>query len=138
MLDAVIAGATDAELEGAVTVTVRSALHATASDVLDADAFIVGTPVNIGYMSGALKHFFDQIYYPTLRDKHGAPFGVWMHGATDAAAAVRAVDAIATGLGWRRAHEDVIAIGGVDAVIEEQCRCLGATVAAVALTQRET
>jgi multimeric flavodoxin WrbA len=44
----------------------RPALSATALDVLQADGYILGTPANLGYMSGALKHFFDQIYYPCL------------------------------------------------------------------------
>lgn len=131
MLEAVLAGTRDPELDP-VDVVVRSALAATASDVLAADAYLLGTPVYIGYMSGALKHFFDQVYYPTLMDRRGAPFGLWLHGSTDAAGAVRAVDAITTGLGWQRAHDDVISIGEVDAAVDERCYSLGATVAALA------
>ncbi|MGZ4717807.1 MAG: flavodoxin family protein, partial [Acidimicrobiales bacterium] len=63
LLDAVRAGATDPQIVG-VEVVVRAALEATASDVLAADGYLLGTPANLGYMSGALKHFFDQIYYP--------------------------------------------------------------------------
>lgn len=131
MLEAVLAGTRDPDVPSC-DVIVRAALAATAPDVLEADAFLLGSPVNIGYISGALKHFFDQIYYPTLHARQGAPFGVWLHGATDAAGAVRAIDAITTGLGWRRGHDDVIAIGGVSAGVEEQCYSLGATIAALA------
>ena len=65
MLEAVLDGAGTDEIED-VEVVVRPALAATAVDVLGADGYLLGTPANIGYMSGALKHFFDTIYYPCL------------------------------------------------------------------------
>ena len=63
MFEAVMSGATNEAIEG-VTVVARPALVAAAIDVLKADGYLLGTPANIGYMSGALKHFFDQVYYP--------------------------------------------------------------------------
>ena len=82
MFEAVQSGATDPQIEG-VDVVARAALQATASDVLGADGFLLGTPANLGYMSGALKHFFDQIYYPCLDATVGRPFGVYVHGNSD-------------------------------------------------------
>src|SRR4029079_6504485 len=61
LADAVVAGAGDEAIEG-VEVVVRSALEASADDVLAADGYVLGTPANFGYMSGALKHFFDTIF----------------------------------------------------------------------------
>src|ERR1700722_15730403 len=81
MLEAVVSGARDPELTG-IDVAVQPALAATVSDVLAADGFVLGTPANIGYMSGALKHFFDQVYYPCLQAKIGAPYGLYVHGAS--------------------------------------------------------
>ena len=129
MLEAVIAGARDPELEG-VDVAVMPALAATVPDVLAADGFVLGTPANIGYMSGALKHFFDQVYYPCLLAKTGAPYGLYVHGGSDTAGAVRAVKAIATGLSWREANQPVVSTGPVSAATERACYELGATVAA--------
>ena len=129
MLEAAVAGARDPELEG-VEVVVTPALAATVPDVLAADAFVLGTPANIGYMSGALKHFFDQIYYPCLQAKTGAPYGLYVHGASDTTGAVRAVKSIATGMGWAEVVNPVTAIGPVSKDIERQCYELGATVAA--------
>ena len=129
MLEAVVAGAHDPEL-GGIDVTVSPALAATIPDVLAADGFVLGTPANIGYMSGALKHFFDQIYYPCLQAKPGAPYGLYVHGASDTTGAVRAVTSIATGLGWAEVVKPVVAIGPVGKDSERQCYELGATVAA--------
>src|SRR5579862_7346409 len=78
MLEAALAGARDPEL-GDVEVVVAPALAAGVPDVLAADGFLLGTPANIGYMSGALKHFFDQVYYPCLQAKRGAPVGLYVH-----------------------------------------------------------
>ena len=131
MLEAVVAGARDPELaEAGIDVVVSPALAATAVDVLSADAFVLGTPANIGYMSGALKHFFDQVYYPCLDAKAGAPYGLYVHGASDTTGAVRAVTSIASGLGWAEVVSPVVAIGPVGKDVERQCYELGATVAA--------
>jgi NAD(P)H-dependent FMN reductase len=132
MLEAVLAGARDPDLTG-IDVVVRPALSATPSDVLEAHGFLLGTPANIGYMSGALKHFFDQIYYPTLLAHPGAPFGLWVHGASDVGGAVRSVEQVTTGLGWRRVHEEVAVTGEVTPDVEQVCYSLGGTVAATLL-----
>jgi len=78
MLLEAIAGANDPAI-GGVDVVLRPALTATAVDVLEADGYLLGTPVNLGYISGALKHFFDQIYYPCLDATKGRPFGAYLH-----------------------------------------------------------
>ena len=129
MLEAALAGARDPEL-GGIDVAVIPALAATVPDVLAADGFVLGTPANIGYMSGALKHFFDQIYYPCLLAKVRAPYGLYVHGASDTTGAVRAVKSIAAGLGWAEVISPLEAIGPVGKDVERQCYELGATVAA--------
>src|SRR6185436_17154069 len=110
LLDAVLAGARTDEIDG-VDVEVRAALAATVPDVLAADGFVLGTPANIGYMSGALKHFFDQIYYPCRLAKANSPYGLYVHGNSDTAGAVKGVETIATGLGWQRVHAPVTVVG---------------------------
>ena len=94
MLEAVLAGARNDAIEG-VDVVVRPALAATAVDVLAADGYLLGTPANIGYMSGALKHFFDCVYHPILEAAVGRPYALYVHGGSDTTGAVRAVESIA-------------------------------------------
>src|SRR6195952_3559 len=110
MYGAVQAGATDPQIED-VEVVALAALSATAHDVLAADGYLLGTPANLGYMSGALKHFFDQIYYPCLESTVAHPFGVYVHGNNDTTGAIRAVGMITTGLQWRLAQAPVSVIG---------------------------
>jgi multimeric flavodoxin WrbA len=106
------------------------ALAAGVPDVLAADGFVLGTPANIGYMSGALKHFFDQVYYPCLQAKARAPYGLYVHGDSDTTGAVRAVTSIAAGLGWAEVVKPVTATGPVGKDVARKCYELGATVAA--------
>lgn len=129
MLEALISGATAPEIEN-VEVMRRPALSATASDVLAADGYLLATPANLGYISGALKHFFDQVYYPCLDATQGRPFGYYVHGGSDVTGAVRAIDSITTGLGWRRAANPVTVTGEPTKADTEACWELGATLAA--------
>lgn len=129
LLDAVRTGASDPQIDG-VDVVVRAALAATAVDVMSADGYILGTPANLGYMSGALKHFFDTIYYPCLDETVGRPFGVYVHGNDDATGALRAIETITTGLRWTPAQRPVSVTGAPTAADRDACWELGASIAA--------
>jgi hypothetical protein len=129
MFESVVAGAKTEDIEG-VEVVIAPALTAGAADVLAADGYLLGTPANIGYMSGALKHFFDTVYYPCLEATRRRPYGLYVHGASDTGGAVRAVEAIATGLKWRRVRPPVCVVGVPGRADLDACRELGATVAA--------
>jgi NAD(P)H-dependent FMN reductase len=129
MFESAASGARTDEIEG-VDVVVRPALTAGAADVLAADGYLLGTPANIGYMSGALKHFFDTVYYPCLEATTRRPYGLYVHGASDTGGAVRAVESIATGLGWRSVRPAVSVTGAPAKADLEACWELGALVAA--------
>lgn len=134
LLESVLDGARTPELED-VEVVVRPALSCSAIEVLEADAYVVGTPANLGYMSGALKHFFDTVYYPCLDATRGRPFGCYVHGNDDTAGALRGIEKIVTGLGWKRVTDDVALVGPVDRDGRDRCWNLGATVAAAAIDE---
>lgn len=130
MFEAVVAGARTDEIED-VDVLIRPALSTSATDVLEADGYLLGTPVNLGYLSGALKHFFDGVYYPCLEATNGRPYAAYLHGNNDATGAIRALDSITTGMGWRRLRPPLVVTGGAPSRAEVQsCWELGAAVAA--------
>src|SRR5690606_8560527 len=80
-------------LEGleSVTLVERNALDATVDDVLAADGYILGSTANFGYISGALKHFFDTTFYPAHEATEGRPFSFWIHGGYDTTGAEQAM-----------------------------------------------
>lgn len=129
LLEAVLDGARDPDITG-VDVEVRPALAATLPDMLDADGYLFGTTANFGYMSGALKHFFDIVYYPSLDHVAGRPYGLWVHGNNDTAGAVNAVEKLATGLALAKSADALEIVGGIDRGVRERAYELGGTLAA--------
>ena len=129
LFEAARSGASDPQIEG-VEVVARPALAATAVDVLEADGYLLGTPANLGYMSGALKHFFDTIYYPCLEATAGRPYGVYVHGNDDTAGALAALDRIVTGLRWKAAQPPLSLTGPPDRAALDAAWELGAAVSA--------
>ena len=134
LVERVLAGANDPEVAAAgptpVEVVSRPALTATALDALEADGYIVGCPANLGYLAGALKHFFDLAYYPCLDVTAGRPFASYLHGNDDTSGAARALDRITTGLAWNRVAAPVEITGEPGRADLDACWDLGATVAA--------
>ena len=128
MLESLLAGLKQPEL-AEVEVVTRAALAAGPVDVLAADGIVLGTPVNIGYMSGAMKHFFDLTYYPCLAQTVGLPFSYYVHGDNNVAGATRAIDQITKGLGWREVAKPVSCTGAMTSQQDGDLRALGATVA---------
>lgn len=130
MFEAVLAGATDPDIDG-VEVVRRPALTVSPVEMLEADGYVLGTPANLGYISGALKLAFDQSYYQLLDSTRGRPFGVYIHGNEGTEGAERALDGITAGLGWVKGAETVVVSGKPDKADVEACWNLGATVAAI-------
>ena len=99
LAEAVIRGARRTE---GVTVRDVRALDATLDDLLWAEAVIFGTPENFGYMSGALKDFFDRTFYPAQGKVSQLPYALFVKAGNDGTGAVTSVERIARdGEGWR-------------------------------------
>jgi multimeric flavodoxin WrbA len=129
MASAVITGARHPDIEH-VDVVVKDALEATAEDLLRADGFILGTPENFGYMSGALKYFLDRAYYPCLEKVAGRPYGLFVRAGNDGQGAITSIQRILQGLAVREVHDPVLISGKFDDRRLEECTELGMTLAA--------
>ena len=134
LVEAAVEGATDpmiAEALGsAVDVRVMGALEAGVEDVMAADGYLLATPENFGYMSGALKDFFDRTYYPCLEHTRGRPYGLLVKARGDGLGAVGAVVPLAAGLEWRAVLEPLVVRGDVTADHLAAARELGGSLAA--------
>lgn len=129
--EAVLAGLQIEDL-GEIEVVSRPALTASAHDTLTASGVVLLCPVNIGYLAGAMKHYFDQIYYPCLDATKSLPFGAVLHSGSDASGALRALEAITTGMGWQPVADPIVVTGEADATVKEQVSELASTVGAYA------
>ncbi len=128
MVDAVILGATQPAVEH-VRCRWLPPLQAGPESVLECDGIILGTTENLGYMSGALKDFFDRIYYPCLERKQGLPYVLYVRAGHDGTGTRRAVGSICTGLRWNPVQEPLICRGPWQDAFLQQCTDLGAVMA---------
>ena len=129
MADAVVNGATSRDVDG-VEVRVKTALEADVDDLVWADAFILGTPENFGYMSGAMKYFLDRVFYPCENKINGKPWAMFVRAGNDGTGAISSVRRILSGLAVREVQEPVLIVGEFDESRLQKCEELGLTMAA--------
>ncbi len=126
---AVVNGASHAEISG-IEARYTQPLETGPEEVLAADAIILGTTENFGYMSGAMKDFFDRIYYPCLEKTESLPYAIFIRAGNDGLGARSSIERIAKGLAWKQVQEPLICCGPWQDVFLEQCEELGMTLAA--------
>ncbi len=129
MAQAVFRGANAEEIDE-VEVRMLKAFDAAVEDLLWADALILGTPENFGYMSGGMKDFLDRTFYPCEGKLEGMPYSIFVSAGNDGSGAVTAVERIANGYAFRKIQEPVIARGELTDKHLQSCEELGMTVAA--------
>ena len=129
MAEAVIKGATCPDIDG-VEVRIRDALEADDSDMVWCDGFILGTPENFGYMSGALKYFLDRVYYACLDHVAGRPYALFVRAGNDGSGAISSIERILSGLAVRAVQDPVLIAGDFDESRLAECEQLGMTLAA--------
>ncbi|HIQ52532.1 MAG TPA: flavodoxin family protein [Pseudomonas pachastrellae] len=129
LAEAALRGARHPDIEQVETRWVPP-LEAQPQDVLQADAIILGTTENLGYMSGALKDFFDRCYYPVLEEKQGLPCALYIRAGMDGTGTRRAVESIITGLRWNWVQAPLTLRGEWQDAFEQQVEELGMYMAA--------
>ncbi|MBL94385.1 MAG: flavodoxin [Magnetovibrio sp.] len=128
MRDRVVKGAATSNTDR-VIVNCSSPFDATPIEVKQADGIILGTTENLGYMSGALKDFFDRVYYPCLDHTQGIPYVLYIRAGHDGTGTKRAVEKITTGLKWKVVNSPLICRGEWQDSFLTECEELGALMA---------
>ncbi|HSH43504.1 MAG TPA: hypothetical protein VK973_15395 [Arenicellales bacterium] len=129
LADAVLRGASSEEIDG-VEARLLAPLDAGPDDVLGADAIIIGSTENFGYMAGRIKDFFERVYYPCLEETRGLPYALYIKGGHDGTGARRSIEGIISGLGWRAVQDPLIMAGKFRDQWLQPCEELGMAVAA--------
>ncbi len=127
MAQAVLAGALQ-EVE--VETRLLRAFDAGLDDLLAADALIFGTPENFGYMSGALKDFFDRTFYPAQPHELNLPYALFVSAGNDGSGAISNVERIVKGYPLRKVAEPVLSVGELSEHSLKLCEELGLSMAA--------
>ncbi len=108
----------------------RRALDCGPKELLAAHGVLLCTPEHFGYMSGALKDFFDRTFYPVEGHTGGRPYALVVSAGNDGTGAVRAVERIVSGYGWTAMAPPLIVVGDPDDAALQRAHDLGATLAA--------
>ena len=82
-----------------VNVEMLNADDVGAAQVMAADGYLFAFPENLAAISGGMKSFFDQCYYPCLGALNGRPYAMIVCAGSDGRNAVAQAERIATG--WR-------------------------------------
>lgn len=118
----------------AVRCELKSPFDCVAEDALNANALILFTTENFGAMSGALKDFFERIYYPCLEQparNEAKPYALVIRAGLDGTGTRTGVGKITTGLKWREAQDVLLCHGEYNEEFITQCQQLGETMAAM-------
>lgn len=126
MAEAVLRGA---RRESGCETVLKRAFDTGLDDLLACQGLIIGTPENFGTMSGVIKDFFDRTYYPAEGRTVGLPWAVFVSAGNDGSGAVAQIERIATGYGWKRVAEPLIARHGVTDEDIGRCEELGEALA---------
>lgn len=129
LLHALLNGARNKDFNN-INVRYISPLDTSSEDIKSAQAIIIGTTENLGYMAGLTKDVFDRCYYDCLETTQGMPFTFYIRAGLDGTGTKRALESITTGLRWRLVQDPLICKGEFSEDFITQCEDLGLAMAA--------
>jgi multimeric flavodoxin WrbA len=129
MANAVLSGANDKDIRG-INVRMLRAADANPSDLMWANGLILGTPENFGYMSGALKDFFDRTFYAVEGKIAPLPYSVFISAGNDGSGALRSIERIANGYPFVSVQPALICKGAPSSTELAHCSEMGQALAA--------
>jgi len=107
------------------TVTLKKAADATSEDLLNCDAVAFGSPVYFGEIAGAIKDFFDRVYYASRGKVDNKPYVAFSTAGGGGKQALHGIDRLCSNLKLREISEGIAIAGAPSPKILEQCRELG-------------
>jgi multimeric flavodoxin WrbA len=116
-------------IEGARTV-LKNAFDATLDELLQCDGIVIGSPEYFGYMSGAVKDFFDRTYEAARGHVFRKPCAVFVNAGNDGTGTLTHIERICIGFQFKKVHEPVTAKGEITLSVLDACRLMGQTIAA--------
>ena len=128
MAKALLGGAMHEDVD--VEVSFKEAKMAGVEDLLNADGIIFGTPENFGYMSGALKDFFDRTFYEVEDKVSGMPYCILVGAGNDGTGALTAIRRICAGYNFKEVQKPIVVVGDLKDHHLTSCEELGLTMAA--------
>ena len=128
MADSVNAGANHPDVN--IDIRFKTAQASDMQDLLWADGVIFGTPENFGYMSGALKDFFDRTFYEVEGQVDGIPYCMFVGAGNDGTGALTAIRRICNGYNFREVQDPVLVVGDLAEGDLARCEELGLAMSA--------
>ena len=128
LVDAALRGASNTDING-VQIQHLTPFEATPEDVMSCDAILLGTTENFGYMSGAMKDFFDRIFYPCLEHTEALPYAIYIRAGLDGTGTEVAMQKIISGLKWKQVQDLLLCQGEFKDEFIDQVEELGISMA---------
>lgn len=113
-----------------VTTVLKRAWETKTEDLLQCSGVAIGTPEYFGYMSGAIKDFFDRTYEEAHSRTPRLPYFFFVSAGNDGRGAIKSMERIVTGYRWKQMAHPVRIVGQPSREDLEKLADLGMTLAA--------